>query len=97
MPRRRHVSKALHERRLSIQRDRRAVWKGEKRRTRGGLTKEQLKKKANGHIVGRRASLAAKRRFHNPKYAHVKHAFNANKISRRRRSKSKSHRRSYMH
>ena len=55
------------------------VWNGTMKQTSGGLRKKDLKMK-NGKLVSKRASAAAKKRFHSRKYAHVKAAFKANRF-----------------
>lgn len=46
-----------------VQTARQLVWQGSWKRTPGGLTKSDLKMTADGRIVSKRASAAAKRRF----------------------------------
>jgi len=46
------------------------------KQTSGGLKKKDLKKNPKtGRIVSKKASAAAKKRWHSKKYAHVKNAF----------------------
>lgn len=52
------------------------VWNGSMKQTSGGLKKKDLKKNPKtGRIVSKKASAAAKKRWHSKKYAHVKNAF----------------------
>lgn len=52
------------------------VWNGSMKQTSGGLKKKDLKKNPKtGRIVSKKASAAAKKRWHSKKYSHVKKAF----------------------
>ncbi len=56
------------------------VWRGNLKQTSGGLKKRDLKKNKDGKIVSKKASAAAKKRFHSKKYSHVKKAFISNQF-----------------
>ena len=46
------------------------VWHGEALRTNGGLTKEDLFQKKNGHVVSKRASEASKKKMNHSGLGH---------------------------
>lgn len=59
---------------------RRQVFNGSALRTTGGLRKEDLVK-VNNRIKSKRAIAAMRERYNNPRYAHVKAKFEANRAA----------------
>lgn len=52
---------------------RRQVWEGRAEKTRGGLTRSDLKRSKTGKIVSSKASKASKQRYNENKLAHYQY------------------------